>query len=1210
MKNTVLNFTLAALLATAFTAWAADYYVSPGGTGDGSSWASPLATVEDALDLAAQDAFATVWLDADASSPVTHAISRQAQLQLASAITLRGRTGNPADCILTRPAADNTAKVGYRILYLNHASATVKDITIAGGRFFTTSSDSNGANAYINNGTIEHCIIRDGDTSGDSKNNRGAGFYMANGRVTRCIVANNKIKDNAYCYGSGGLVAGGTIDNCLFTGNSGRAGALRVQSGSPKIYNCTIAGNSSYNYGGLHINGGTPDIRNCLIADNTSTSLTDPVDLVVNSAKASYLKGCFARVALNADCATGTLAFRGTGDWRPIIGSASIDSAKAVDAGWGASDLDLQGNPRIVNGAADIGCYEWSSATAGEEVTFAAVSARGDAPFAATLQASVHGLAGTLAYLWNFGDGSTAETATSTAAHTYSTPGVYTATLSVRDGNDVVHAAANTLEIVASANTIALDGTGIDLSAALTAVNPGGEIILAAAGSPYSLAGQLYVNKAVTIRGATGTPADVVVTRPANNGKRPYRLFELNHASAVLRDLTVSGGSLSGSSVEMYGANILISSAGGTVSNCVIRNASTSSGNHRCGGICIQSSSGLATHCVITNNTLPNASYTGGSGAYVTAGRIDNCLIAGNTGKSGALYISGSSFAYNCTIARNTSDNCAGVYLANTSPRVANCIIYGNTGNTDANGVYSSASYAATVFSRCVLPPAVDGTVNNTCIYDSPDFLNSSTMDFHTSRTSCNVGQGDNTLTGWTAADTDLDGNPRLDGEGRLDIGCYQWTASGFEVTATASPVTGFAPLSVTFTPHVEGATGAYTCSWDFDGDGVADDTTSGDAAASHTFAAGVFSATLTVTHGGIDYPASAPVSIRAYPRHLYATTNRNASCAFPYDTPEKAATNLHEAVAAAGDGSVITLAPGTYSLSRRLDVADGTTLSGATGNPEDVRLRRPSGSVLTLDHARAAAHNLTVENATGSGGNDITGLGISLFANGGTVSNCIVRNIFASSASAQYCAPIMVNAGLITHCVVTNNAGAAAMGMTHGTAGVSAIMLRGGTLAHSLVAENYAIGEGTSSLGPVCVGSASVKILNCTIAGNRARTCGGVNSSYAIDVAGCIIAGNKALNYAEANTRDAYAGSPAFTNCVSDAVSLGASSRVGDLRFKNPALGDYRLSSGSAAINAADASFAPLPALDLAGKPRLHGSGLDAGCYEFQGGGTAIFVR
>lgn len=112
---------------------------------------------------------------------------------------------------------------------------------------------------------------------------------------------------------------------------------------------------------------------------------------------------------------------------------------------------------------------------------------------------------------------------------------------------------AKTVEIV----------SGGDIAAAITEATSDdttAEVVLGA--GDYAPAATITLDKAVTVRGATGNPGDVRVS----GGTR--KAFSLDNASAQLRDLVVENCVLS--SINQDGIAVYV--AKGVISNCVVRN--------------------------------------------------------------------------------------------------------------------------------------------------------------------------------------------------------------------------------------------------------------------------------------------------------------------------------------------------------------------------------------------------------------------------------------------------------------------------------------------------------------------------------------------------------------------------------------------------------------------------------------------------------------
>ncbi len=122
---------------------------------------------------------------------------------------------------------------------------------------------------------------------------------------------------------------------------------------SATLNNCTLSGNSASNYGG-GVNGGV--LNNCIVYYNTS-----------------FLDANYSAASLN-NCCTTPLPSGGTGNFTnsPLFldlagGNLRLQSnSPCINAGNNAyvqGSTDLDGNPRIIGGTADIGAYEFQSPT-------------------------------------------------------------------------------------------------------------------------------------------------------------------------------------------------------------------------------------------------------------------------------------------------------------------------------------------------------------------------------------------------------------------------------------------------------------------------------------------------------------------------------------------------------------------------------------------------------------------------------------------------------------------------------------------------------------------------------------------------------------------------------------------------------------------------------------------------------------------------------
>ena len=330
----------------------------------------------------------------------------------------------------------------------------------------------------------------------------------------------------------------------------------------------------------------------------------------------------------------------------------------------------------------------------------------------------------------------------------------------------------------------------------------------------YEVSAAISVSKGVTIIGDTGDPADVIVRNTkagptktsTGNTFGANRVFELNNAGAVVAGIAVEGGQIGGAS-DSKGGNILIDSNGGTVTNCIIRNAimcAIGPGNYPktgAGGAAIacQSGNGLITHCVITNNFATRGGTTikfgqwGGSVVHVqNGGVLRESLVARNSvandNVASVVFLgSANTLMENCTIAENSVEGTEGdlypimMLPANTgaaqNPLIRNTLIYGNTDATGSKKLFTSAwesnysSYLANAYVRFV-NCATDATLPSGLTMINSGI--SLTSDFRPVEGSSVVDAGATMI---SSVSLDLAGNPRVQGNA-VDIGCYEYGAA------------------------------------------------------------------------------------------------------------------------------------------------------------------------------------------------------------------------------------------------------------------------------------------------------------------------------------------------------------------------------------------------------------------------------------------------
>ena len=231
------------------------------------------------------------------------------------------------------------------------SNAVLSGFTLATGAALGGATNNAGGGVFVAGGTVANCLI------GGNVAPEGGGAYIADGgTLSQCRLIDN----SAGSAGVGGGVfssSGGRLQNCLISGNFAEwAPGVYVRGGGMELINCTISGN--WSFGGPAVVAPTSTLRNCIVFSNNVNTNDfeiegDPV--VVHSCSPGLSgDGNVTNDPQFADAAAG--------DYR----LQSISSC--IDAGGNAfvsGSTDLDGNPRIVHGAVDMGAYEAQLAGAG-----------------------------------------------------------------------------------------------------------------------------------------------------------------------------------------------------------------------------------------------------------------------------------------------------------------------------------------------------------------------------------------------------------------------------------------------------------------------------------------------------------------------------------------------------------------------------------------------------------------------------------------------------------------------------------------------------------------------------------------------------------------------------------------------------------------------------------------------------------------------------
>ncbi len=240
-------------------------------------------------------------------------------------------------------------------VYLVDSSPLFIDCIISGNRVPISSDWLGGGGVCCCKGsspTFINCAI-----TGNSAN-RGGGIsgYGSKATLINCIISDNTAK------GSGGGLfwdrsSAPTIIGCLITGNKAPRGAgIHSQGSLPVITNCTVSMNDR---DGIRCPGSEPVITNSIIWDNVreivKPSWGKPKSHPRPVVSYSNIKGGHSGEG-NIDKEPGFID-PGNGDFRLGKDSPCINAGKSDVKD--LPDTDAMGSPRIVDGAVDMGAYEY-----------------------------------------------------------------------------------------------------------------------------------------------------------------------------------------------------------------------------------------------------------------------------------------------------------------------------------------------------------------------------------------------------------------------------------------------------------------------------------------------------------------------------------------------------------------------------------------------------------------------------------------------------------------------------------------------------------------------------------------------------------------------------------------------------------------------------------------------------------------------------------
>ena len=508
--------------------------------------------------------------------------------------------------------------------------------------------------------------------------------------------------------------------------------------------------------------------------------------------------------------------------------------------------------------------------------------------------------------------------------------------------------------------------------------------------------------------------------------------------AGTVRDCTITGGISDnvGGNVLQYNGNLVHSViSGGTSANdggnirmlgsgaledSVISNGTVES-NDKKGANVYMDVTAKMSRCRLVGGA--NAyGYNGGSlCVYSSSASVEDCLIEGSD--CGGVLLGSAAYVYNCTVVGNDK---YGVWSWNKTQHLFNVVVYGKesewNGELPTNASAEIVSCASSSSSRLV----TGGDFGVKVITDEA-FANYANGDYRPAVGSALIDAGTADPRGASASTTDLNGYLRS--SGTIDIGCYEFQKTDMVVHidgATYSQT--FAPATITFTHSSDNSASPENVSFTYDfGDGSAEETTS-ESTIAHAYATpGVYTVMISasnnvsgeyaeMTYAGYVQVASAVVYV----------TPGNGAGTFPYNTPETGYGNLKTAVQASLDGYTLLLGEGVHETVDQVSFNKAITIRGLGATPEAVIVRNTTATPNTYYHRTLEMNNPTgrIENITIENGCVKNQFGGNLRLVNGVVSNCVIRGglVVADNGNAAGAGVELAGAGILTHCVVSNN--------------------------------------------------------------------------------------------------------------------------------------------------------------------------------------------
>jgi len=274
MKKSIQGILLfAALLFVANPAVGAVWYVDSliGTSGDGTTWGTAFATIQEAIDAAS--AGDEAWVKAG-----TYTLS--ATINLDEEVSLYGGFAGAETSREERDWETNVTTIdgndAVRCLYVTADNVTIDGFTVTGGYTDGTVVENGAAmqNGLYGGGEIDTTVANCVFTDNHSGRHAGA-IYNDEGNLAldNCVFAGNTASNRGGAILSYSIHSN-NITNCEFTDNSGRSGGAMVisdDSVSNTVTNTTFIGNTADTDGGAIVCDADINITGCIFLENIAS---------------------------------------------------------------------------------------------------------------------------------------------------------------------------------------------------------------------------------------------------------------------------------------------------------------------------------------------------------------------------------------------------------------------------------------------------------------------------------------------------------------------------------------------------------------------------------------------------------------------------------------------------------------------------------------------------------------------------------------------------------------------------------------------------------------------------------------------------------------------------------------------------------------------------------------------------------------------------